>query len=256
MNVNSIIIVASLLLCCVLCDDNDERKLSVQLNPGCVEQMAEDCYDLTFVHIEAEGRNDTIHYIWDFTGSPSLFLAKTDKNATLNINWSNFMQGSANSLNFTSPPSFIFSAVIHKILVFDDPSDAADVNDASVKEVHHIDPHRFTWNRENITEFDDQVTMLMNATVAGTNGSFAVKVTHDAETFFEFFIEFYFLAALSLRLHQPWRRLPSSLSLISLDAVRSYRRQNTFDELLNPSSRRRVPRRVVGEQERRNFQAE
>lgn len=164
------------LLCFVFCE-NEERTLSVSLNPGCEEQIGERCEQITFVHVKAEASNNTLHYLWDFTGIPSLFLAKTDKNSTLGIDWESFMSGSGNSVNFSSSPEFIFSSVISKIFLFDDTSDKGDVNHESVTDVRTIDLHAFTWTRVNLTQLQDQqVVLIMNAAVPKSNGSFAIEV--------------------------------------------------------------------------------
>lgn len=171
------------LLCCAFCDvssDNDGRKLSVELNPGCVDKIGSECDDMTFVHVKADSAKDTIHYLWDFTGSPSIMLAKTDKNASLGIDWVGFMGGTGNTVNFSSTPEYVFTAVISRILLFNDGADKGDINDGSVTEVSVFNPHKFAWRRENITQlYDQHVTLVMNATV-GTNGSFAVKVSFRA----------------------------------------------------------------------------
>jgi Lysosomal transcription factor, NCU-G1 len=176
--------IVALNLFVLLCvKSEDERTLSVQLNPECKEQInPTQCEGISFVHIEAESANNTLHYIWDFTGSPSLFLAKTNKNTSLNIDWNSFLAGSMNSVNFSSEPAFIFSAVIHKILIFEDTNDKANVNDENVKEVTEIDPHLFNWSRENLTQASDEAVMIMSAVVSRTegnvttNGTIAVKV--------------------------------------------------------------------------------
>lgn len=172
------IVVAISLLCFVFCDD-EERKLSVTLNPGCEEQIGIRCEDLTFVHVEAEARNNTLHYLWDFTGIPSFFLAKTDKNVTLDIAWDDFMSGTGNTVRFSSPPDFVFSAVASKFYLFDDVDDKGDVNHESVKDIRIIDPHSFKWTRLNLTQLQDQhVVLMMNSTVPNMNGSFAIEVSN------------------------------------------------------------------------------
>lgn len=174
------IVVISVIFCCVffgvLCD-NDERKLSVVLNPDCEKQMGLQCDDLTFIHVKAEATNSVLNYLWDFTGTPSLLLAKTDKNASLIIDWDKFMLGKANCVSFSTKPEFIFSAVISKIFLFNDPKDKADIDDESVNEVITIDPHAFKWSRENLTQLQDQqVVLVMNSSVHKSNGSFSIKV--------------------------------------------------------------------------------
>lgn len=164
----------------MFCDeksDNDERKLTMTLNPDCEKQLGSECDGLTLVHVKAEAADNILHFIWDFTGKPSLFLAKTDLNATLNMNWTSFMNGEVYSVNFTSQPEFVFSAVISKIFLFNDASDKADIDDESVKEIITIDPRKFTWMRENLTQIkDDHVMLVMNSSVYGSNGSFAMQV--------------------------------------------------------------------------------
>jgi hypothetical protein len=172
-----LIIVFNLLLCSVLCDDNEKRKLSVKLNPECESQIGSQCDGLTFIHIEAESADNSIHYLWDFTGVPSFFIAKTDKNVQLRINWDDFMHGLANSVNFSSQPAFLFSAVIKRILLFDDEHDKADINDPdSVKNVVAFDPRTFTWQMDNLTRSEDRAVIMMKSFVNGTNGTFALKV--------------------------------------------------------------------------------
>lgn len=173
------------LLCCAFCNvssDNDERKLTVELNPGCVDKIGSECDDMTFVHVKADSAKDTIHYLWDFTGTPSIMLAKTDKNASLGIDWVGFMAGTANAVNFSSTPEYIFTAAISRIFLFNDGADKGNIDDESVKDVTAFNPHRFSWKRENLTQLHDQhVVLVMDATV-GTNGTFAVKVSFRVVT--------------------------------------------------------------------------
>ncbi|KAF4525041.1 hypothetical protein B566_EDAN001955 [Ephemera danica] len=49
-------------------------------NPGCDTAA---CEEITLVHVTAEGRNDTLHYIWSFVGRPTLLLAVTEHNTNL-----------------------------------------------------------------------------------------------------------------------------------------------------------------------------
>lgn len=171
-----LIFAINLLLYCVYCDDNDERMLSMTVNPGCEEQLdPTQCDGITFVHVEASSATNTIHYLWDFTGVPSFLLAKTDKNVSLAMDWNAFMGGKVNSLQFSSTPEYIFSAVMHQILLFDDVSDKGNVNDASVKDITSIDPHTFNWTRASDNKWDNKIEFVMNATVE-TNGTFAVRV--------------------------------------------------------------------------------
>lgn len=167
-------ILISLLSC--MCCDSETRTLSTELNPGCEDQIGSECDGVVFVHIRAESSSNTLHYIFDFSGSPSILLAKTEKNVSLGINWDDFMSGLAGAVNFSSPPDFVFSSVVSRIHLFDDPDDKGDVNDDSVVKTTTYNPHKFKWEKVNLTELqDDHVVLVMKAS-AGVIGSFAIKV--------------------------------------------------------------------------------
>ena len=173
------VILNFVLLCCVRSDD--ERTLSVQLNPGCSTQLdPTQCEEsITFVHIQAESSDNTLHYFWDFTGFPSLMIAKTEKNSSLIIDWNNFIVGRPRTVVLSSDPSFVFASVIHRFLIFEDAGDKADVNDEKIGEVKQFNPYFFNWSRENLTQLNDEVTMSMRAIIDNgdeTNGSFVLKV--------------------------------------------------------------------------------
>lgn len=173
------VILNFVLLCCVRSDD--ERTLSMQLNPGCSTQLdSTQCEEsITFVHIQAESSDNTLHYLWDFTGIPSLMLARTDPNTSLIIDWNNFITGRPGSVVLSSDPSFVFASVIHQFLIFDDAGDKADVNDDKIGEVKQFNPYFFNWSRENLTQANDEVTMSMRAIIDNgdeSNGSFVLKV--------------------------------------------------------------------------------
>jgi Lysosomal transcription factor, NCU-G1 len=171
MNSICFVIVSSLLFYSVNCDN--ERKLSYELNPGCNLTSTYCEYNTTtLVYIQSQGENDTIHYIWDFTGTPGILIAKTDLNASLVINWNDFMTGIAKSVNFTKTPRYVFSALLHRIYLFDDPSDKANIADASISNVIPMNPHFFKWTLENLTKHDENsIVLLMRAQIGKSNDS-------------------------------------------------------------------------------------
>lgn len=168
-----------------------ERKLSVTLNPNCTNSsdsthMDKNCDDkITLVYIKSEASNDTIHYIWDFTGIPGVLIAKTGVNTTLNLNWKDFMDGKEDTISFSSNPYYVFSAILHRINLFDDPSDKANITDESVKDVISMNPHYFKWIRENLTmtESNSSVFLIMRAFM-GKNGSVAMRVSFNKKNAF------------------------------------------------------------------------
>lgn len=164
------------------CDN--ERKLSVQLNPKCT--LANNCNDITVVYIKSQAENDTIHYIWDFTGTPGILIAKTDLNTTMDIDWNTFMNITENSILFSTQPRYVFSALLHRVYLFDDPNDKANIADASISNVISLNPHEFDWARENLTEYENSVVLLMKAKVNKSNdSSISMKVSMHSINFSE-----------------------------------------------------------------------
>lgn len=170
------VFVLSLLSCCsfviVKCDI--ERKLTVTLNPDCNNSTY--CDSTTLVHVTAVSNDDMIHYVWDFTGIPGFLIAKTDLNTSININWDYFMEGSEDSLNFSSSPHYVFSAILPSVKIFDDPSDKANIADETVKSVISLNPHEFVWHRENLTETEESAVLIMRAFMKD-NSSIAMRVS-------------------------------------------------------------------------------
>lgn len=70
---------------------------------------------VTLIHISADGSNDTLHYIWDFTGKPSILMALTPINTTVAINWNAYMSNELNSIKFSSKPKYSASFVLNRV---------------------------------------------------------------------------------------------------------------------------------------------
>lgn len=158
---------------CVFCVDlkDEQREIETIINPGC-EEHYQSCDNLTFVHVKAEAKNDTLHYLWDFTGVPGIMLAKTSKKSNLTIQWNKLMNGEIGAVNFTETPSYVFAMVINKIYLFNDTKNTGLISDSV--DIVTLDPHSFTWERINITEYPERVELIMNA--KQMNGSFSLKV--------------------------------------------------------------------------------
>lgn len=147
------------------------------LNPGCNETNESNCNYYTLVHVEANSRNSNsdLHYIFEFIGKPSILIARTPKNTSLSVNWSEIMSNS-NCLNFSNEPEYVFSSVIKSILLFNDTNDSSSLSDPAVVDITRFDPLSFTWSVMNITELDGKLaTLEMNATNIN-NGSISFKV--------------------------------------------------------------------------------
>lgn len=91
-------------------------QLSARLNPDCPEDICTpDGNALTLIHIRADSDLDTIHYVWDFTGKPTILVALTRKNASLKINWNDFMDAKPSSVQFSETPIYTFMTVINRV---------------------------------------------------------------------------------------------------------------------------------------------
>ncbi|XP_055546017.1 glycosylated lysosomal membrane protein-like [Wyeomyia smithii] len=141
-----------------------ERKLTASLNPGCPADICPDNptdSQVTLIYIRAEGTVDTIHYVWDFTGKPTILVALTERNASLTIRWEHFWQGEPESVKFSTEPKYMFMTVINRIFQFDDPNDKGLFT--SDLPVHVYDPHQFLWNRTLYWFNEKDVIVALNA---------------------------------------------------------------------------------------------
>jgi hypothetical protein len=66
------------------------------------------------VYVEAEGPNDTLHYLWDFTQKPSIFVAATPVKSRLIISWPQFKLNNK-SVTFSEEPIYSFGIVLDKV---------------------------------------------------------------------------------------------------------------------------------------------
>ena len=70
-------------------------------------------------YTKAEGPNDTLHYISGTYGLPSIFVAKTDVNTELNINWDEFLSKNisavANSIGFNGTVHYVYGIQFLKV---------------------------------------------------------------------------------------------------------------------------------------------
>lgn len=155
-------VISILFLCGAFCDEPSKlhRKLTATLNPGCKDQCENDP-SITLVHIAAESDTDTIHYVWDFTSKPTILVALTSKHAQFQINWSQFMDVTPQSVQFSEVPQYTFLAIINRIFQYDDSDDRAVLNESSNAFVY--DPYNFTWNRSLLWSNEKDVMMAINA---------------------------------------------------------------------------------------------
>lgn len=89
-------------------------QLTATLNPGC-RDFCENNTAITLVHIAAASDTDTIHYVWDFTGKPTILVALTSKQAEFHIDWPRLMDSKPESVYFTEVPQYTFMAIINRV---------------------------------------------------------------------------------------------------------------------------------------------
>lgn len=83
--------------------------MSYSKNPGC------ESFEISLYYVRAEGPNDTLHYLWDFTNKPTVFLALTDPKDNLTVNCVEFALSQSNAFNFTQTPKYVFFLLLNKV---------------------------------------------------------------------------------------------------------------------------------------------
>lgn len=79
------------------------------MNPG-----REQTNETTLVHIVANGDNDQLHYIWDFTQRPGILVAQTERNASLIIDWPH-LATHGTAVRFSQQPKYSMAFVLSKV---------------------------------------------------------------------------------------------------------------------------------------------
>ena len=67
---------------------------------------------LNLFHTTAEGPHDTLHYISGTYGLPTLFVARTEKHAALEVDWPHFLSDNlsdvVHSIKFSTTPLYVY----------------------------------------------------------------------------------------------------------------------------------------------------
>ncbi|XP_070500879.1 glycosylated lysosomal membrane protein B-like [Chironomus tepperi] len=180
MNIKKIILFNLLSFCVVYCDnDENTRNLKVESNPGCADQINQTlCENYILVHVTADSNTggNTLHYLFDLIGKPSVLIAKTPVNTSLNINWTQISDNS-NCVKFSNDPEYVVSTVIDKIVLFNDTDGTSNYSDPNNTVAIKFDPLAIKWDLVNLTESNGKKVMLeVNATNIN-NGSFSLRFT-------------------------------------------------------------------------------
>ncbi|XP_015185166.1 PREDICTED: glycosylated lysosomal membrane protein A-like [Polistes dominula] len=117
----------------------------------------------TTMYLRADGFNDTLHYIWDFGGKPSILMALTSLPATLNITCENFLHKQNNSIVFSEKPIYTIGIIINKIIEFNDVNNTAVINFTNATNINVLKPESFVWSRKSFSMDDDSFGLNMEA---------------------------------------------------------------------------------------------
>ncbi|KAJ8669732.1 hypothetical protein QAD02_000991 [Eretmocerus hayati] len=139
---------------------SSHRKLDFAYNEDCHEPCNQTA---RLGHVIAAGPNDTIHYIWDFTGNPTILIAVTSPSAKLKIDWKKFLSQTANSVNFTEKPSYSFGVTVERILEFDDVNDHARIDQVAEDHINELKFEHFQWHHKNFSKNGDLVELSVEA---------------------------------------------------------------------------------------------
>ncbi|XP_072745661.1 glycosylated lysosomal membrane protein [Anoplolepis gracilipes] len=151
----------SLLLVVALADSghSTRRTLRSRLNPDCDETCRG--RNVTTLHLSADGPNDTLHYLWDFIGNPSVLLALTPPSTSLDISWKDYLARRGNSFNFSEKPTYSFGVIINKIIEFNDVNDTALIDTADEANTNILHLEYFNWQRVSLTQNSEFVYLDM-----------------------------------------------------------------------------------------------
>ncbi|XP_071778385.1 glycosylated lysosomal membrane protein [Centroberyx gerrardi] len=110
--------------------ENEQRKLSVELNPGLTPSAPPPPPGVALLHVRALGRNDTLHFLLCSQGAPALLLVHTDSaSSAVQVDWPAFLaRNTSGSLRVEPQSSVLFSSavVFSRLWEYDDANDTAD----------------------------------------------------------------------------------------------------------------------------------
>ncbi|KAJ8714378.1 hypothetical protein PYW07_002603 [Mythimna separata] len=144
MHLHSLLIVFLLSFAC-----GQDRRITPVLNPGC-----ENC-STTLVYIKADGSQDTVHQLWDFTrGAPTIIYLITKQSTPLNISWVDELPD-----KFVLPekPVYSFAASIDKLQEYNDIENNGHIDNKSPQREL---PLRHVWWRRGEHQLSGKEAML------------------------------------------------------------------------------------------------
>ncbi|KAG8222481.1 hypothetical protein J437_LFUL000843 [Ladona fulva] len=150
-----------------------ERKLTAVKNPGCEEK----CNNFTFLHVRADGPNDSLHYLWDFTSKPTVLIAQTSNNASLTISWYDFLWNiNSISVKFSEEPKYTFGVIFDKIWEFNDMNDTGVMTEVDDANIVSIVTNEFQWQLVDLNTNSSDPYLKMRSSNGPRDGSIDILV--------------------------------------------------------------------------------
>ncbi|XP_014213346.1 glycosylated lysosomal membrane protein B-like [Copidosoma floridanum] len=137
------------------------RTLDYTFNEGCKDLCKNSKVKLG--HVRATGSNDTLHYIWDFTRNPTIFIAVTSTTAKLVVDWNKYVSRLPHAVKFTEKPMYTFGIVIERLLEFNDIHDDGRMDEILDSNVVEVNFQNFQWHHKNLTHHDSFVEFYIQA---------------------------------------------------------------------------------------------
>lgn len=88
------------------------------MNPNCPKSICEnenDDENITLIHVQADGDNDTLHYIWDFSNRPpTVLVTLCERNTNVTIVWNERFKD-VDDIHFIPKPKYMMAFLLTKV---------------------------------------------------------------------------------------------------------------------------------------------
>lgn len=121
-----------------------------------------------------------IHHVWDFTGKPTVLVARTTPNATLAIDWLNFWFDMPGSVTFDERPMYTSTLTVARLLQYNDAvKEGHLINSTTQQPIIAYDTQNLTWTRTQFEQSDHHAGVQVDGTNAdwlGDDGAVRLRL--------------------------------------------------------------------------------
>lgn len=123
--------------------------------------------------MRATGPTDAIHQLWDFTGKPSVLVARTSLRANLTIDWRHFMDNEPDAVRFDEPPLYSTCLLLERLVRYTDAADVGflQANASAQLPQRAYDTGNLTWTRASFVADDKHAIVQVVGRNAGWFGA-------------------------------------------------------------------------------------